>query len=337
MHETASPRIATPSEPRYSVVVPAFNSARTLPRTLIALERQTVADSMEVIVVDDGSTDDTASLAEEAGARVIRQPNRGPAVARNAGAKAARGEFILFTDADCAPATDFVERLVTALEARAADAGQGAYQTFQMSLVARFAQVEFEERYRIMQRYETIDLVATYAAAFRRDAFFAFDGFDESFPAANNEDTELSYRMAAANRRLVFAPEAVVRHLHPDSLRRYLRVKYWRGYWRMVVYRKFPDKALKDRYTPLLLKLQGLAAMALAPLAVVGVVFPPALHAATLLAVAIIASGLPFAARAARLDALVGLASPPLILCRALALGLGALHGGVRSVAMKRE
>ena len=76
-------------------------------------------------------------------------------------------------------------------------------------------------------------------------------GFDESFPVANNEDTDLSYRIAAAGHVMVFNPDAVVSHLrHPDSLRRYIRQKFWRGYWRMIVYRRHPGKMVKDTYTP---------------------------------------------------------------------------------------
>src|SRR5438270_189444 len=84
----------------------------------------------------------------------------------------------------------------------------------------------------------------TYPAAFRRAAFLAAGGFDERFPTANNEDVELSYRLAAQGARLVFAPTARVYHTHPATLGRYLRVKFGRGYWRTLVYRMYPGKAL---------------------------------------------------------------------------------------------
>src|SRR5687768_9263299 len=89
-----------------SVVVPAFNAARTLPACLDTLIRQEVGEPYEVIVVDDGSTDTTLAVAASYGppVRVVRQPHRGPAAARNAGIRAASGEIVLFTDADCEPA-----------------------------------------------------------------------------------------------------------------------------------------------------------------------------------------------------------------------------------------
>src|SRR3954465_2170240 len=83
---------------RASVVIPAYNAAGVLPACLAALREQTYpADGLEIIVVDDGSEDATPIIAAAAGARVLRQPNRGPAAARNQGAAAATGDIVLFT------------------------------------------------------------------------------------------------------------------------------------------------------------------------------------------------------------------------------------------------
>jgi glycosyltransferase involved in cell wall biosynthesis len=90
--------------PAVSVVVPAFNAAATIEETLQSIAQQTYRN-LDVIVVDDGSSDDTAMLVRRHGAhdprfRVISQPNGGVASARNAGVRASRGEFIAFIDAD---------------------------------------------------------------------------------------------------------------------------------------------------------------------------------------------------------------------------------------------
>lgn len=86
--------------PRFSVVVPAFNSAVTLARAIESVRGQTWP-AYEIIVVDDGSTDATAEVAGSFdGVRVIRQANRGVAVARNAGVVAATGDWLAFLDAD---------------------------------------------------------------------------------------------------------------------------------------------------------------------------------------------------------------------------------------------
>jgi len=102
---------AEPS-PQVSIVVPAYMRPHTLQLCLDALAKQDFPPSAyEIIVVDDGSADGTAELARSASVHVISQPNTGAAAARNAGARAARGEFLLFTDADCAPVSAGLKRL----------------------------------------------------------------------------------------------------------------------------------------------------------------------------------------------------------------------------------
>jgi glycosyltransferase involved in cell wall biosynthesis len=88
-----------------SAVIPAFNEAERIGKTIAALKRLPEID--EIVVVDDGSTDDTASAAEAAGARVVRQsPNRGKGAALTAGIKSAQGDILLLLDADLGETAD---------------------------------------------------------------------------------------------------------------------------------------------------------------------------------------------------------------------------------------
>jgi glycosyltransferase involved in cell wall biosynthesis len=99
-------------EPVVSVIVPARNAARQLPRLLDALAGQATDAEFEVIVVSDGSTDDTERVVRERDwPRLLAHPSpRGSAAARNTGAREARAPLLAFTDADCIPAPDWVER-----------------------------------------------------------------------------------------------------------------------------------------------------------------------------------------------------------------------------------
>lgn len=328
---------ATPPDFRCSVVIPAYNAASTLAQCLGALLEQRLSKGrFEIIVVDDGSTDATAELARRFDVRLVQQPNQGPAAARNHGAREARGEIVVFTDSDCVAAPGFLEALLTPFDDPHISGAQGAYLTRQHALVAQFAQVEFEDRYQLMASHQSIDLVATYAAAFRRQVFLEMGGFDESFPVANNEDTEFSYRLCDAGHTLVFAPEAQIFHLHPHTLSKYLRTKYWRAFWRIIVYRKYPEKAVKDRYTSKPVKLQTLFMLTSFPCLLLGVFWTPAFWPALLLWLGVMVSGASLTTRAWRRSRDLGLATPLIILARAAVFAAGSLHGLLACLLQRR-
>ena len=309
---------------RYSIIIPAYNAGRTLPDTLTALKQQTISpDEYEVIVVDDGSTDDTADVARCFGANCISQPNRGPAAARNHGVRVAKGEIILFTDADCSPDQDWLRQMVLPFQNEKTMGVKGAYRTHQKAFAARFAQAEFEDRYDLLSKADAIDMVDTYSAAFRRDRFIQIGLFDESFPVANNEDTELSYRMCTADYRLEFNPEAIVYHVHPDSFMKYLRLKFKRGYWRMIVYRSYPGKALKDTYTPVVIKIQTMMAALSMPSVLLSIVFSEMMMITAGIFLAIMASSVPFSLKTLKKDPVIGLISPAVVLGRSISFALG--------------
>ncbi len=322
-----------PAPPEISVVIPAYNAHATIDLCLSAVLAQSLSrERYEVIVVDDGSTDDTATRAESFGVRVMRQANAGPAAARNNGAREARGALLVFTDSDCEPTPTFLEALTRPFSDPAVQAAKGSYKTKQTSRTARFAQLEFEERYDMLDGHPSIDMIDTYAAVFRTQTFRDLGGFDPAFPMANNEDTDLSYRLAATGALMIFVREAIVYHQHPNSLRRYMRVKYWRGFWRMVVYKRYREKMFKDTYTPQTLKLQSaLVALAAAgvPVGLVRPVWGGALIALGLGGVLV--SSLPFVARSWKRDPGTALLSPLFLLARAASIGSGALMGTLSS------
>jgi glycosyltransferase involved in cell wall biosynthesis len=308
-----------------SVVVPVYNGQKTIEACLKALLNQTLPlSAYEIIVVNDGSTDGTEQLVKQFPVRYFSQDNQGPAKARNFGVENASGDIILFTDSDCVPQRDWIELMTRPLRDGQITAVKGAYRTAQRSLVARFAQVEFEERYELLKKRPYIDFVDSYSAAFRKATFLEAGGFDTSFPKANNEDTEFSYKLNAMGCKMVFVPDAIVYHRHPDSAWKYFKLKFGRGYWRMVVYRRYPDKMMKDSYTPQTLKLQILLAFILCCSLAICLIWPGG--ATPLSAIALggfLLSCLPFWKPALGRDFAVGLAAPAFLLLRAFALGLG--------------
>lgn len=316
------------AEPRVTVVVPARNAARTIGACLSALGRQRYpAGRFEVLVVDDGSRDGTGEVAARRGVRLLRINGRGPAAARNAGARAASGDLVLFTDADCQPDPDWVPRMVAPFEDPAVVATKGVYRTEQTTLIARFVQAEYEEKYRRMAGFPTIDFVDTYAAAYRRDVFLQAGGFDERYTQAANEDLDLSYRLAELGYRMVFVADAVVVHRHPDTVISYARRKFKVGYWKPLLHRDHPAKARSDSHTPPSLRWQ----VALAAVIAGALPLAPRVRVARCALVGALAahalSSFPLAGLAGQRDRRLLLASPPLVLVRSFALGLGYLAG----------
>lgn len=314
-----------------SIVVPAHNAGRTLERCLRALRAQDIpAESYEIIVVDDGSTDDTAMIAQAASVRLIRIPHQGPAAARNAGLQVARGEIVLFTDADCEPIPHWARSLMEALREPDVVGAKGTYLTRQRELIARFVQVEYEERYARMAGRERIDFVDTYSAGYRREIVLANGGFDTTFREPTVEDQELSFRLASKGYRLVFVPQAQVYHQHVTSILAYIRRKFRIGYWKALMLRWLPQKAVSDSHTPQALKVQILM-LGLMGLGLLGrAIWPPLWPAALIALGGFTISTIPFLRHAWRRDRAVALIAWPMLVVRAIALGAGLLAGMIR-------
>jgi cellulose synthase/poly-beta-1,6-N-acetylglucosamine synthase-like glycosyltransferase len=311
-----------------SIIIPTFDGASRIGACLDALKKQTAGRDIEILVVNDGSTDSTVDVVTlYSEIRLISQANAGPAAARNRGASEARGALILFTDDDCVPMAGWLEAMIEPFEDPEVVGAKGVYRTHQKRLIARFVQIEYEDRYRLMAGLESIDFIDTYSAAFRRDRFLEMTGYDTSFPVACAEDAELSYRMSARGWKMKFVPSAVVYHTHPETLSRYLKRKYKFTYWRMLALRKNPSKAMRDSHTPQLMKVQLLLAPALLVAGAFDLAVRPAVPASLLVLAAFLLSTLPFALRAIGKDPIVGLLSPALLAARSCAQLLGVTAG----------
>jgi glycosyltransferase involved in cell wall biosynthesis len=326
-----------------SVIIPVYNAQDLIPNLLEALAAQS-RPAHEILLVDDGSKDGTVEVAREWGdrrtdvpLRILQQENSGPAAARNFGAREATGDLLFFIDGDCIPETDWLEKMMEPFGDERLVGVQGAYRCKQTEIVARFCQLEIEDRYLRMNREETIDFIGTYAAGYRREVFLENGLFDDRYPMASGEDADFSFRLAGKGLRMVFQPEAIVYHRHPTSLFKYLKQKYWRAYWRNLIYRRHRGRMLKDSYTPNTLKFQTL----------LGVLFPISFAAlwlpgpgwlvpAGILAV-IIAFTIPFSLWAAKKDLTVAIFSPVFLLLRTFALAAGAGYGLLKGLWLNED
>ena len=319
-----------------SIIVPVYNGEETIKECLEALLDQSVArNEYEIIVVNDGSCDGTEELVRGYDVTLLPQPNLGPAAARNRGAREARGEILLFTDADCAPTYTWIEEMIRPLQNSEIVGVKGVYRTRQRGLLPRFVQLEYESKYDKMAKDRYIDFIDAYSAGYRRAIFEENGGFDPVFPVPSAEDVEFSFRLARKGYTMVFAPQAVVHHHHDVSIWEYLRRKFRYGYWRVLVYTRYPEKIVTDSHTPFSLKMQVGLLLLLSPV-LMGTPFWPQLSVIASLAFLLFClSMFPFCAHALRKDLPVGLISPALIFLRAAALAVGCAVGSVRMAAEK--
>ena len=309
-----------------SIIVPAYNAAQTLPACLEALQRQTQPPD-EIIVVDDGSKDQTSQVARACGVELFEQTHQGPAAARNLGLYNARGDIVLFTDADCEPVSTWVAEMLYPFSDPQVVGVKGSYRTYQQERVARLVQYEFEERYDRLSRLAIIDFIDTYSAAFRSAVLREKGGFDPAFPRADSEDAELSYRLARSGCRLMFNRQAVVYHRHPSTWSAYLHRKIRFSYWRMIVYRLHPGKAVRDSYTPQLLKAQLALMYLVFGLAGLAFISPPLVWGAIAAFIGLWISAIPFSRRAMQQDHTMLIPALVFIVVRTLAFAIGVAGG----------
>jgi glycosyltransferase involved in cell wall biosynthesis len=200
------------------VVVPVYNGASTLGPCLQAL-RAAVFEGVEVLFVDDGSTDETASMIERAGFRSVATPRQsGPAVARNLGVEETRAPLLFFTDADVEVGPDTLRRVVELFEADPGlDALFGSYASTTPAEGFLSDYKNLTHHWTHQNARERAGSFWTGCGAVRREVFEAMGGFDVSYDGPQIEDIELGVRMAEAGHAIrVVKDLQVVHHKHYD-------------------------------------------------------------------------------------------------------------------------
>lgn len=211
--------------PRVSVVVATFNRAALLPAMLDSLLAQDAAD-FEAICVDDGSTDETqAILGDYAGRhgsrlQVLRVANGGQGLARNAGAEAASGVLLLFTDDDCLLPPGWVRGMAAAYDRHACDALAGGFRPHALETRAE-RYLHYRGQVLFGDKAKWVDVAPAMNFMVPRELFFAVGGFI----AEPLEDWVLCHRLRARGARIYYDPSVSVIHRYERD---------WNEVWRRV-------------------------------------------------------------------------------------------------------
>jgi GT2 family glycosyltransferase len=237
----AAPGFPLSRFPRVSVVVASYNGARTLRACLESLRHLNYPD-YEVILVDDGSTDDTPAIAMAfPEIRTIRHENRGLSAARNTGIAAATGEIVAFTDSDCRADEDWLRYLVAdLLHNEFVGIGGHNFLPPDDSLVAAAVMVSPGGPAHVMLTDREAEHIPGCNMAFYKWALEEIGGFDPIFRKAG-DDVDICWRLQQRGHKIGFSPAGFVWHYRRSTVKAYLKQQAGYGEAEALLARKHPE------------------------------------------------------------------------------------------------
>ncbi|HET8775884.1 MAG TPA: glycosyltransferase [Thermoanaerobaculia bacterium] len=242
--------ILNPQSMYFSVVIPTYNRLGMLVRVLDALDGQIDAPTFEVIVINDGSKDDTDRvISQRKGITFRTQENAGPGRARNHGVTLARGKFVIFIGDDTVPEPRFLaeharvhrqtddDPMIACLGYTGWPRGERV--TAFMDYINDYG---LQFGYKLIQDGETVPFNFFYTSNISIDRkVLAAHPFDTTFPSAAWEDIELAFRLKDKGLKIRYNARAVTRHYHPMNVDSFARRQYTVGKSGAIFYQKHPE------------------------------------------------------------------------------------------------
>ena len=254
--------------PSVSIVIPVKDRAGELRRCLASLNDLAYPrELLQIIVVDDGSSDDSAEVARQAGARVVSSggTGRGPAAARNEGAVAAKGDILAFIDSDCTASREWLAELIPAFnDHRTASVGGLVDGMCTESAVDRYEAVmsslSLGSRERTGSDGDDTFYLPSCNLLVRRLAFRSVDGFDGTMHVG--EDVDLTWRLRDHGWTIAYLPAGRVFHEHRSTLRSFMSRRFDYGTSEGMLQILHPQRRKRMVVPPLLAFLLALCSMA---------------------------------------------------------------------------
>lgn len=211
--------------PKVSIIVPVYNAENFLIECLKSLKAQSYKN-IEIIVVDDGSSDNSLKIAGPFCDKIIIQKHQGAGFARNRGAENATGDVLAFTDADCIAPSNWILNIVNNLGQKEVFCCGGGYALMikeDSSAIEKFISFELYFRRINIPKY-THTLVSNNFAC-TRDIFFKAGAFPEDYFRASSEDMVLSYNISKLS-KIIWDHNNPVIHRHRSNISSYLKQQY---------------------------------------------------------------------------------------------------------------
>jgi glycosyltransferase involved in cell wall biosynthesis len=245
-------------------VVPVLNGAPWIARSVAAILAQDAGQTLQILVVDDGSRDGSVEALgpyiERGLIQLVAGPCRGAAAALNAGLRLAQHPIVCQVDQDVILDPAWLRHMLVDFEDSRVGAVQGRYVLDRSQpLASRVMACDLTDRYRRLAGGRT-NHVCTGNAAYRADALRAIGGFDEAL--GYGYDNDVSYRLARAGYHLRFSPAAESVHYWRAGLSGYARQQFGFGYGRLEVVRKHPARVAGDRVSPASMMLHPVLTLA---------------------------------------------------------------------------
>ena len=235
--------------PAVSVIIPIFNGATSISRCIQSvLESRYPRGQMEVICIDNGSTDGTAAILRrfQPAIRVIEESRRGPAAARNAGLRAATGELVAFTDADCFVDPCWLSNIVSPLHGSPGAVGGKILPRPEAGWVEKFGEY-IHDHASAIELSEPPYLI-TMNMASRLSLLHSVGMFEERW--TRMEDCDLAYRILQTGAPITYQGDAVVYHHHRDRLPALAREGYLHGYY-TAAFRRIHRRFIENYRQPI--------------------------------------------------------------------------------------
>ena len=267
-----------------SIIIPAYNAEKTIAQCLTSVQNLDWDGELEIILVNDGSTDRTAEIAGTfSGVKVISVPNGGAPRATNIGIQTARYDVVASVDADIILERDWLKKTIPWFEDPTVAGVTGYVQGAGRKLIGRITGYHTELRH--SRRSQYVDAMGSANTAYRRQAITQVGMFDEQMKIGY--DTDISQKLRSAGYLLVFNKEAKCRHYWREDLKGYLKQQCGYAYYHLELARKSGrthnrvstfGMVLQVPLTAVIILATILVSIVVSPFALIALVLLPAMH-----------------------------------------------------------